>query len=315
MNIFAPHSKKSIQSTMKSFLKIILALAVILPLMVNAQSPQLINYQGVARDNGGNILAGQSIGLQIDIRQSTPNGTIVFSETHTVSTNTFGLFTVMIGAGTPQVATLSAIDWASGPYFTEVSMDASGGTNYVSLGTSQLLSVPYALYAETSGTAGPTGPTGPTGIGETGATGPTGETGATGADGPTGPAGADGVTGPQGPTGVTLNAGPVFIAPVELTTIDNVGWTAVDVSAYVPVGTTAVILDARAQENENDVTAVVRKNGDTHSGYYLIRARADGQFDDVGLVNQITCPIDENRIFEYQSGNFDNFSIRIIGYY
>lgn len=310
------------------------ALAVMLPLMVNAQSPQLINYQGVARDNGGNILAGQSIGLQIDIRQSAPNGTIVFSETHTVSTNTYGLFTIMIGGGTPQVATLSAIDWASGPYFTEVSMDASGGTNYLSLGTSQLLSVPYALYAETSGTAGPTGPTGadgatgPTGldgatgsIGETGATGADGATGATGADGingengATGPTGADGLTGPTGPTGVTLNAGPVFIAPVELTTIDNVGWTAVDVSAYVPVGTTAVILDARAQENENDVTAVVRKNGDTHSGYYLIRVRSEGNFDDVGLVNQVTCPVDENRIFEYQSGNFDNFSIRIIGYY
>lgn len=81
------------------------------------------------------------------------------------------------------------------------------------------------------------------------------------------------------------------------------------------LGTTAVILDARAQENENDVTAVVRRNGDTHSGYYLIRVRSEGNFDDVGLVNQVTCPVDENRIFEYQSGNFDNFSIRIIGYY
>ena len=301
------------------------ALVLMLPLMVSAQSPQLMNYQGVARDNGGNILANQNIGLEIAIRQTAPNGTIVFSETHAATTNTFGLFTVIIGGGTPQVATLSAIDWASGPYFTEVSLDATGGTNYVSLGTSQLVSVPYALYAATSGTSGPTGPTGADGVtgstGETGATGadgatgPAGETGASGADGAPGPTGADGATGPQGPTGVTLNAGPVFIAPVELTTIDNVGWTTVDVSAYVPAGTTAVILDARAQENENDVTAVVRRNGDTHSGYYLIRVRSEGNFDDVGLVNQVTCPVDENRIFEYQSGNFDNFSIRIIGYY
>lgn len=301
---------------MKSLLKVVLMMALMMPMVVFAQAPQMFSYQGVARDNVGNALANQNIGLQIDIHQTTPGGTIIFSETHTVTTNAFGLFNIAIGGGTPVVATLSAIDWANGPYFTEVSMDETGGTSYVSLGTSQLLSVPYALYADSSGTAGPTGPTGADGAtgadGVTGATGPTGDTGATGADGATGEMG---VTGPTGPTGVATNAGPVFITPVVLTTTDNVGWTDVDVSAHVPAGVTVVLLDAEARENEDDLRAEVRKNGDTHNGYYLIRVRADGNFDDVGVYNQVSCPVDANRIFEYRADNFAGFTLRIIGYY
>lgn len=294
----------------------------IIPLAASAQSPQMFNYQGVARDNSGNILANQAIGLQIDLHQTTPSGTVVFSETHVDTTNAFGLFNIMIGGGTPLVSTISAIDWSNGPYFVKVSMDASGGTSYTSMGTSQLLSVPYALYAENSGTAGPTGPTGvdgttgPTGTdGATGATGPTGSEGATGADGATGPTGADGVTGATGPTGTATYSGPTFITPVQLTTTDNVSWTDIDVSAHVPEGTTVVILDAKANENEIDANAEVRKNGDTHGGYYLIRVRADGNFDDVGVYNQVSCPIDGNYIFEYRADNFDSFTLRIIGYY
>ena len=100
-----------------------------------AQAPQSFNYQGVARDNAGNIIANQNIGLQLDVRQSVANGTVVFSETHATTTNAFGLFNVAVGGGTAQLSTLAAIDWAAGPYFLEVSMDATGGTNYQSLGT------------------------------------------------------------------------------------------------------------------------------------------------------------------------------------
>ncbi|MGB0369461.1 MAG: hypothetical protein ACPGD8_08645, partial [Flavobacteriales bacterium] len=116
-----------------------------------AQSPEMFNYQGVARDNGGNVLANQIIGLQMDIRQTTSAGIVVYSETHTTSTNAFGLFNVKIGNGTPQLGTIGAIAWSNGPYFTEVSMDATGGTNYQSMGVAQLLSVPYALYAANAG--------------------------------------------------------------------------------------------------------------------------------------------------------------------
>lgn len=168
-----------------------------------AQSPQKFNYQGVARDNSGNILPNQNIGLRLSIRQGTPTGTIVYRETHSTSTNPFGLFDIEAGGGIVLSGTFSAINWGAGPYFFQTELDATGGTNYLNMGTTQLLSVPYALYAETSGSGGSTGATGATGpsgpVGETGATGVTGPTGV----GTTGPTGATGVgsTGPTGPTG------------------------------------------------------------------------------------------------------------------
>jgi hypothetical protein len=182
--------------------KIIIILTVLLSHFLTsfAQSPQKFSYQGVARDNSGNILPNQNIGLRLSIRQGTPTGTIVYRETHSASTNQFGLFDIEAGGGTIVSGVFSSINWGSGPYFFQTEMDATGGTNYLNLGTTQLLSVPYALYAETSGSGGSTGPTGPTGsIGETGATGVTGPTGV----GTTGPTGATGVgsTGPTGPTG------------------------------------------------------------------------------------------------------------------
>lgn len=188
--------------------------ALLLPAITLAQSPDLFNYQGVARDNGGNIIANQSIGLQIDIRQSTSTGTVVFSETHATATNGFGLFNIKVGNGTAVIGTVGSIDWSNGPYFMEVSMDPTGGSSYQSLGVTQLLSVPYALYAESSGSGGATGPTGADGApgvaGADGATGPTGAdgaTGAAGADGATGPTGVDGATGATGADGATGAAG------------------------------------------------------------------------------------------------------------
>ena len=182
---------------------IILTLSLSYFLTSFAQAPQKFNYQGVARDNSGNVLPNQNIGLRLSIRQGTPTGTIVYRETHSASTYQFGLFDIEAGGGTVVSGVFSSINWSSGPYFFQTEMDASGGTNYLNLGTSQLLSVPYALYAETSGSGGSTGATGATGptgpVGETGATGVTGPTGV-GTTGPTGPTGV-GTTGPTGPTG------------------------------------------------------------------------------------------------------------------
>ena len=182
---------------------IILTLSLSYFLTSFAQAPQKFNYQGVARDNSGNVLPNQNIGLRLSIRQGTPTGTIVYRETHSASTYQFGLFDIEAGGGTVISGVFSSINWSSGPYFFQTEMDASGGTNYLNLGTSQLLSVPYALYAETSGSGGSTGATGATGptgpVGETGATGVTGPTGV-GTTGPTGPTGV-GTTGPTGPTG------------------------------------------------------------------------------------------------------------------
>ena len=134
--------------------------------------------------------------------------TPVFVETHATNTNANGLVTIEIGSGTfVSGIAFETIDWSTGIYSIKTETDPTGGTNYtLIIGTSQLLSVPYALYAEKSGTPGPTGATGPTGpTGETGNTGLTGLTGLTGATGPTGETGNIGLT---GATGVTGNTGP-----------------------------------------------------------------------------------------------------------
>ena len=212
---------------MKYFLPLLLALSMNLPLAVLAQAPQLINYQGVARDNGGNILANQNIGLQLSVLSSSISGPVAYSETQTTTTNAFGLFNIKLGSGTVVSGSFAAIDWGTASHYLQVEMDPTGGTVYQTMGTSQLLSVPYALYAETSGTGGATGATGPQGLqgppglaGVNGATGPQGPAGVVGATGPQGPTGANGLdgingatgpmgaTGPQGPTGAVGATGP-----------------------------------------------------------------------------------------------------------
>lgn len=166
-----------------------------------AQAPLKLNYQGVARDNVGIELANQAISLRFSIHQGNPTGLVSYVERHdAIITNQFGLFSVRIGDGFVISGSMT-IDWAQGPYYFEVEMDANGGNNFISLGTSELISVPYALYAESSGTGGLPGPTGPTG--DTGFAGETGPTGATGVAGPSGLNGIQGVTGPSGVNGST----------------------------------------------------------------------------------------------------------------
>ena len=200
-----------------------------------AQAPQGFNYQAVARNSSGIALVSQPIGLQISLLQGTASGTIVYTETHAVTSNNLGLVNLVVGNGTVVTGTFTTINWAAGPYFIEVSMDITGGTTYLLMGTQQLMSVPYALYAENSGSGatGSTGSTGATGTagaagatgaagtaGVTGATGPTGATGtagvagATGADGTAGTAGVTGATGPTGATGTAGVAGATGTAGV-----------------------------------------------------------------------------------------------------
>src|ERR1041385_3326040 len=184
--------------------------------LVFAQAPQAINYQGIARNGLGNAIANQLLGVELTIHQGSPTGTIVYQETFSPTTNQFGLYTVSMGTGIPLTGIFSSINWSGGPFFLEIGMDITGGNSYVAAGTSQLISVPYALYAETSGSSapGPTGPTGANGIaGATGAQGPsgfdgaTGPTGANGIAGATGPTGANGIAGATGPTGANGIAG------------------------------------------------------------------------------------------------------------
>jgi hypothetical protein len=112
-----------------------------------AQSPQLVPYQAIARDNAGNPVINQNIGLRFSIHDQTITGTVVWQENQTVVSNTLGIIVTAIGGTT----SLTAVDWGNGSKFLQVEMDITGGTNYIDMGTQQMMSVPYALYAETSG--------------------------------------------------------------------------------------------------------------------------------------------------------------------
>ena len=116
----------------------------------SAQTPEAFKYQAVARDAAGQILANQSVSFRISILQGSASGTSIFSETHNPSTNAFGLVNLEIGNGMLVSGDFSAIDWGVDLYFVQIEMDESGGSNYQMLGTSQLLSVPYAIHAKTA---------------------------------------------------------------------------------------------------------------------------------------------------------------------
>lgn len=119
-----------------------------------AQAPQQISYQGVARHSAGTVLVNQSIGVEFKIHQGSIGGTVIFTEAHTISTNAFGLFT--LGIGSVNTSGFSAVNWANGPFFLEIFIDPTGGTSYSSVGTQQLMSVPFALYAQSAGNVTPT---------------------------------------------------------------------------------------------------------------------------------------------------------------
>ena len=116
-----------------------------------AQSPQLINYQGVARNSLGNPLANQKLNLRLSVRNLSSTGAVVYSETRLVTTNGGGLYTVLIGGvgATATSGTIEATNWQIGSKFLQVEVDPNAGNNFIDLGTTQLVSVPYALSAAT----------------------------------------------------------------------------------------------------------------------------------------------------------------------
>lgn len=124
-----------------------------------AQAPALLNYQGVARNAAGVPLPNQNLSLRVNIRTGTATGQVVYSETRSTQTNSYGLFSVQIGStGASSVSgTLAAVNWASGTMFMELELDPAGGSAFVNLGTTQLLSVPYAFSALTATPVGAAG--------------------------------------------------------------------------------------------------------------------------------------------------------------
>jgi hypothetical protein len=202
--------------------KLLLFIFCICSLGIFAQAPQKMSYQAIIRDASNSLLQQKQIGMQISVLQGTITGTAVYIETQTATTNTNGLVGLEIGTGTATTGTFTGIDWANGPFFIKTETDPNGGSTYTISGTSQLMSVPYALYAATSGssTAGPKGDTGDKGDagtngtdgikGDTGAKGDAGTNGTDGAKGDTGgkgDAGTNGTNGAKGDTGAKGDSG------------------------------------------------------------------------------------------------------------
>ncbi|MBT9485349.1 hypothetical protein, partial [Sediminibacterium sp.] len=126
--------------------------------MMQADAQQL-NYQAIARNANGVALTFRDVGIRLSIRDGSPNGSIVFSESRNIRTNQFGLFTVVIGSpgATNVLGSMASINWISGNKYLQVEIDPEGGTNYFQAGTSQLQAVPYALFANAAYPVGPAG--------------------------------------------------------------------------------------------------------------------------------------------------------------
>ncbi len=120
--------------------------AVLFTASVFAQSPEKMSYQAVIRNSSDILVTSTTVGMQISILQGSPTGTAVYVETQTPTTNANGLVSIEIGGGTG----FDTINWSNDSYFIKTETDPTGGTSYTITGTSQLLSVPYALHAKTA---------------------------------------------------------------------------------------------------------------------------------------------------------------------
>ena len=131
---------------------LILALSLVFVALLSfaGGAPQKINYQAVVRNSAGNVMGNQHVTLKINLRSDNLTGNIVYTETDTVITSPEGIFTIVIGGGNIN-AGFDSIKWFSSNYFMQVLMDVNGGSNFTDMGTTQMVSVPYALYANTAG--------------------------------------------------------------------------------------------------------------------------------------------------------------------
>jgi len=121
--------------------------------MTYAQAPKAFNYQAVIRSSDGEVVKNKLVSMQLGILKLTASGDVVYSERHNLTTNDNGMVNLFVGQGTIVSGQFSNIDWAKGEYFLKIELDIDGGTNFTEIGTSKLLSVPYAFYADKAKTA------------------------------------------------------------------------------------------------------------------------------------------------------------------
>ncbi len=212
---------------MKNIQILLVLFSCMFSITTKAQVPQQFNYQAMAKSASGSALVNTSLKVKISILSGSATGISEYSEVRSVTTNQLGLFTMAIGSSgaITSSGSFGGINWSTGNKYIKVEIDPTNGNNFLPLGSTELLSVPYALHAA-NGKTGPqglqgiqgpqgaqglpgiqglTGATGPQGI--RGNTGPQGNTGAQGAQGLQGATGAQGLQGPQGAQGIQGVAG------------------------------------------------------------------------------------------------------------
>jgi hypothetical protein len=135
---------------MKKLLTLLTLAFCISNLLIAQAPPNAFNYSAVARNAAGLPIANTTIGIQIGILKTSVLGALQYQENHFVNTDAFGLFNLTVGAGAVQSGTMAAINWSNDDYYLKVDMDANGSTNFLTMGATQLLSVPYALHAKTA---------------------------------------------------------------------------------------------------------------------------------------------------------------------
>ena len=140
---------------MKKFY-VILCLAIASLTQLQAQAPQGFNYQATVRNSAGDLIVNANVYFKFNVIQGSLTAVPIFTETHYVSTDDLGQVNLVIGQGTANLGSFSALDWSLGSYYLGIELDTGNG--YLAMGTTQLLSVPYALYAENSGNSTPTTP-------------------------------------------------------------------------------------------------------------------------------------------------------------
>jgi len=129
--------------------KIFTLFALAITLISSAQAPQGFNYQATVRNSSGALIINQNVLFKFNIMLNSQTSLPVYSETHQAPTDDLGQVNLVIGTGTPTVGTFSNINWGSGNYYLGIELNT--GSGYVAMGTTQLLSVPYALYANSAG--------------------------------------------------------------------------------------------------------------------------------------------------------------------
>jgi uncharacterized protein (TIGR02145 family) len=136
--------------------KLLILLTLTITTVLQAQAPQGFNYQATVRNNSGDLILNTNVYFKFNVIQGSETAVPIFTETHYVPTDDLGQVNLVIGQGTANTGAFSALDWSLGSYYLGIELDTGNG--YVAMGTTQLLSVPYALYAANSGNSTPTTP-------------------------------------------------------------------------------------------------------------------------------------------------------------